>query len=85
MANLLGAHAASWTRHEGKSARPRRLKERDEIINLPLWILRPAYQLSIRSNHILLPAARRLAGAAHFSLGVSFGARRELLKDDLII
>ena len=85
VANLLGAHAASWTRHQGKSSRPRRLEERREIINLPLWFLGPAYQLSISCRGVEQPAARRLAARALFSLGVLFGARRELLKDDLII
>ena len=90
MANLLAAPTgASWTRHQGKSSRTRRLEERVEIINLPLWLLGPVYQLSISCRGVELPEARRLAGAALFSLGVSFTSarepRRELGKDDLII
>ena len=85
MANLLAAPAASWTRHQGKSSRPRRLEERDEIITQPLWLLGPAYQLAISCRGVEVPAARRLAGGALFSLGVSFGALRELLKEILII
>ena len=85
VANLLGAHAASWTRHQGKSSRPRRLAPCHEIINLPLWFLRTAYQLSISCRGVVGRLARRLAGGALFSLGVSFGARRELAKGDLII
>ena len=85
MAKLLGGHAGSWTRHEGRSPRPRRLEEENEIITLPLWILSTAYQLSISCRGVEVPAARRLAGGALFSLGVSFGALRELLKEILII
>ena len=55
------------------------------IINPPLWFLRTTYQLSISCRGVEVPAARRLAGGALFSLGVSFGARRELAKGDLII
>ena len=75
VANLLVGHAGSWTRHEGRSPRPRRLALTHEIITQPLWILSTAYQLSISCRGVVRPAARRLAGAAVFSLGVSFGAR----------
>ena len=82
---------ASWRARRQLDSAPREVIKASSArtgprdITQPLWILRTAYQLSISCRGVEVPAARRLAGAALFSLGVSFGARRELLKDDLII
>ena len=55
-----------------------------EIIILPLWILVPAYELSIRCNHIGPPAANRPAARACSTPSVFYDAQREQLKELLI-
>ena len=64
---------------------PRRLEQAHEIINLPRWFLRTAYQLSISCRGVEGRLARRLADGARQTLGVFYDARRELTKGDLII
>ena len=62
----------------------RRLEDIHEIINLPLWFLRTAYQLSISCCGVEQPAAIRPAAVARPTLGIVHDARREQPKRVLI-